>query len=125
MLVATDARYELVMRFEKNTVLLFSFPRITYVRQSEKSPQEQVINLYADVENSKIVVGADAFAVSGANGAGSSHLLAPAAQEEASQAPRPPVPRPSANLPDLTDLDDPFQESTPQSSESVARATPA
>ena len=125
MLVGTDAQYEMVMRFEKNTVLLFSFPRITYVKHTQKSPEEQVINIYADVENFKIVAGADAFAVSGGNGAGSSGLLAPAAQQEASQSLRPPAPRPSAKLPDLTQLDDPFEQSEPQSSEPAAGLTPA
>src|SRR5918998_2120093 len=68
MIVGTDAQYELVMRFEKNTVLLFSFPRITYVKQTDKSEQEQVINLYAEVENFKIVAGADmAFAATAPN----------------------------------------------------------
>ncbi len=131
MIVGTDAQYDLVMRFEKNTVLLFSFPRITYVRQSEKSPQEQVINLYADVENFKIVAGADAaFAPS----AGSSDMFEPAVEEEETPpAPRRPqqsapsgghpAPRPSEDVPDfgdLSNLEDPFAESEPPLSERPA-----
>ena len=70
MVVGTDAQFDLVMRFEKGTVLLFSSPRITYVRQSERSETEQTINLYAEADNFKIVAGAGvetAFAP-GANG---------------------------------------------------------
>src|ERR671933_270005 len=52
--LATDAQYDLVMRFDKGTVLMFSFPRVTYVKQVEKDAGEQVINIYAEVDNFKI-----------------------------------------------------------------------
>ena len=132
MIVGTDAQYELVMRFEKGTILLFSFPRITYVRQTEKSEQEQSINLYAEVDNFKIVAGADAaFAPS----AGSPEMFDSATEEETLPAPRRPLqqaaapasrpaPHPSEDAPDfgdLSDLDDPFAESEPPRAEHPAR----
>ena len=58
LIIGTDAQFDLAMRLDKGTVLLFSAPRITYVRQSDKSDTEQTINLYADADNFKIVAGA-------------------------------------------------------------------
>lgn len=58
MVAATEAQFEMVMRLEKGTVLLFSSPRITYVRQVERDEHEQVINLYAEIDNFRIVAGA-------------------------------------------------------------------
>ena len=105
MIVATDAQYELVMRLEKNTVLLFSFPRITYVKQNEKSPQEQSINLYAEVDNFKIVAGGES-----SSSLGSSDFFAvAAAQAPPRQAPHNPS-RP-VKMPEQTDPDDPFADS--------------
>ena len=117
-------------RLDKGTVLLFSAPRITYVRQSDKSETEQTINLYADADNFKIVAGAgvgEGAAGSGAGEARGGDMFAPAAPAAAaparvSQA----VPRGGARgatnlsgpddaggLDDTGDTDDPFAEYEP------------
>ncbi len=70
LIIGTDAQFDLAMRLDKGTVLLFSAPRITYVRQSDKSDTEQTINLYAEADNFKIVAGA------GEGRAGSASALA-------------------------------------------------
>ena len=70
LIIGTDAQFDLAMRLDKGTVLLFSSPRITYVRQSDKSETEQTINLYAEADNFKIVAGA------GEGSAGSAGALA-------------------------------------------------
>jgi len=70
LIIGTDAQFDLAMRLDKGTVLLFSAPRITYVRQSDKSETEQTINLYAEADNFKIVAGA------GEGSAGSAGALA-------------------------------------------------
>lgn len=112
MVIGTDNQYNLAMRFEKGTVLLFTAPRITYVRQTERGEGDQSINIYAEVENFKIVAGLDMAPASG--------LLAPeeAPTEEAAPAP---APRPAVSAPparparggdapqDDADLGDPFE----------------
>jgi len=110
MVIGTDNQYNLAMRFEKGTVLLFSAPRITYVRQTERGEGDQSINIYAEVENFKIVAGLDMAPASG--------LLPPeeAPNEEAAPAPaRRPAPpaRPARGgrlVQDAVDAGDPFED---------------
>src|SRR4028119_1978478 len=93
VIIGTDAQFDLAMRLDKGTVLLFSAPRITYVRQSDKSSEgEQTINLYAEADNFKIVAGAGegnagSTGALAAGGAGD-HFLAPAAAAAATPASR-------------------------------------
>lgn len=119
--VATDAQFEMVMRFEKGTVLLFSSPRITYVKQVDREDGEQVINLYAEIDNFRIVAGAAGGP--GSEAAPSPHPADAPAFEEAQEAPgrvaaqrsRPAAPAPTAaaELSDLSDLSDPFGDEPP------------
>lgn len=93
LVIGTDAQFDLAMRLEKGTVLLFSSPRITYVRQSERSETEQSINLYAEAENFKIIAGAAEAAFAAGASAGGPELFEPA--EEGAQAQAPPARAPA------------------------------
>ena len=84
MIVATEAQFEMVMRLEKGTVLLFSSPRITYVKQVDKDEHEQVINLYAEIDNFRIVAGAQGMT---GDAPASPHPADAAAFEETEEAP--------------------------------------
>jgi hypothetical protein len=136
LVLGTDAQLDLALRLEKGTVLLFSSPRITYVRQTEKGEGEQTINLYAEADNFKIVAAAGAATAAGAEAAspsasgagGGEDLFDPSAPESAptapprgraAQPPAPPAARPAAR-PGGTrdrdspgDSDDPFAEDDP------------
>jgi len=133
LIIGTDAQFDLAMRLDKGTVLLFSAPRITYVRQSDKGETEQTINLYAEADNFKIVAGAgegsagSAGALAAGSGAGD-NFFAPAAvaattpmsravTSSSSAAARNSAARGAAtDLPDLSgpdDADDPFAEYEP------------
>ena len=59
VIVGTDAQFDLAMRLEKNAVLLFHSPHITFTRQTDKSETEQTINLYADADGFRVVSGLD------------------------------------------------------------------
>ena len=123
MVIGTDNQYNLAMRFEKGTVLLFTAPRITYVRQTERGEGDQSINIYAEVENFKIVAGLDTAPASSGFPAEESPI------EEAAPAPaRRPSPltpparsaRGGSLVQDAIDAGDPFED-TP----GPARATPS
>ena len=86
MVIATEAQFEMVMRFEKGTVLLFSSPRITYVKQVDRDEHEQVINLYAEIDNFRIVAGAQGMA---GDASSSPHPADAAGFEEMDEAPLP------------------------------------
>ena len=124
LIIGTDAQFDLAMRLDKGTVLLFSSPRITYVRQSDKSENEQTINLYADADNFKIVAGAAGVAEGNAASDGGDvfaaapRAVAPAAApagrgvaSSSSSAVRGAIDLPDRSDPD--DLDDPFAENEP------------
>jgi hypothetical protein len=133
LIIGTDAQFDLAMRLDKGTVLLFSAPRITYVRQSDKSSEgEQTINLYAEADNFKIVAGAgegsagSAGTLAAAGGAGDT-FFAPSAVTTATPPPSRAVVSSSgaarrgaatdlSGLSDLSgpdDADDPFAEPAP------------
>ncbi len=135
LIIGTDAQFDLAMRLDKGTVLLFSAPRITYVRQSDKSETEQTINLYAEADNFKIVAGAGEGSAGSAGalaaGGAGDNFFAPAAvaattpvsravTSSSSGAARNSAARGAAtDLSDLSDLsglddaDDPFAEQEP------------
>ena len=95
--VATEAQFEMVMRLEKGTVLLFSAPRITYVKQADRDDREQVINLYAEIDNFRIVAGAQAGGADSSSPPSSPHPAdAAVAFEEGQEAPLPPQQRRAA-----------------------------
>ena len=126
VIIGTDAQFDLVMRLDKGTVLMFSAPRITYVRQSDRSEseqQQQTINIYADADNFKIVAGAVADSSSQDERSEAPTPAAPMSQPPPQQprtqgaGPDRPVPpargRAAVAADDLHDLDDPFAESEP------------
>jgi len=126
LIIGTDAQFDLAMRLDKGTVLLFSAPRITYVRQSDKSDTEQTINIYADADNFKIVAGAGVGEGGAGSGAGEGRggdMFAPAAPAAAAPARMSQtVPRGARGATDLSgpddagdldDTDDPFAEYEP------------
>ena len=143
LIIGTDAQFDLAMRLDKGTVLLFSAPRITYVRQSDKSDTEQTINLYADADNFKIVAGAGIAEGNPASDGGDVFAAAPRAvvpaaapagrgvASSSSSAVRGAIDRPDRSDPE--DLDDPFAEyeptpvrsGSPRSSSSGGGARPA
>ena len=136
LIIGTDAQFDLAMRLDKGTVLLFSAPRITYVRQSDKSESEQTINLYAEADNFKIVAGAGEGSAGAlaAGGSAGDNFFAPSAFAPSAFAPSavttamPPsravasssssAARGAAtdlsDLSDLDDADDPFAEAEPE-----------
>ena len=126
MVIGTDNQYNLAMRFEKGTVLLFTAPRITYVRQTERGEVDQSINIYAEVENFKIVAGLDTAPASNGFPAEDAPI------EEAAPARRPaPSAPPARSAPggslvqDAVDADDPFEDTPAPARPASARAASA
>jgi len=131
LIIGTDAQFDLAMRLDKGTVLLFSAPRITYVRQSDKSESEQTINLYAEADNFKIVAGAGEGSAGAlaAGGSAGDNFFAPSAFAPSAVTTAMPPSRAVASssssaargaatdlsdLSDLDDADDPFAEAEPE-----------
>ena len=109
MVVSTENQMNLIQSFDKGTMLLFSSPKVNYVKQSEPQQgqygEEITINIYADVQNFEILGSPNESGGSPSGGGGNFN---------AGSAPQQRRPQPARSGgyddPGPTDFDDPFAE---------------